>query len=383
MKHFSFKILLLCLLLPPLMYLGTIRMVESSVHKLYAGELENLYLGDTQRLLDGHIRLKDAVGDSIHRYLKAKKLTRYGLEAKATVLTRKGTLLYPSAFEQEEQTRRAPDAMAVAAENYRLLQEEPVLTVDTKFEHLKTFPNLILGFYMLLSSLALYLHYRFAARKHFSEEKQKEAELRRLLDKESAVTQRLLTLDEEKERLTSDLERLRQSLSTEKSQASRNENELIEEIEALEAKLEETREWQARQKKEISALIERIELYERKHSKTAKQLQKTIQILNKRFKILYKKTVVSDHALEGFAELDEKIKIKAEEVIHQLNENPDLVMVKRKVFIGKRDQKSIMEVIFGYKGRLYFRTSPSGTVEVLAIGDKNTQSREMTYLSNL
>jgi len=54
-----------------------------------------------------------------------------------------------------------------------------------------------------------------------------------------------------------------------------------------------------------------------------------------------------------------------------------------KVFIGKRDQKSIMEVIFGYKGRLYFRKSQAGVIEVLAKKKKNTQSRELAYLSNL
>ncbi|MDZ7581586.1 MAG: hypothetical protein U5R30_13485 [Deltaproteobacteria bacterium] len=59
------------------------------------------------------------------------------------------------------------------------------------------------------------------------------------------------------------------------------------------------------------------------------------------------------------------------------------MIVKRKVFIGKRDQKSIKEVIFGYRGRLYFRKTQAGVVEVLAIGDKNTQSRELTYLSKL
>jgi len=94
--------------------------------------------------------------------------------------------------------------------------------------------------------------------------------------------------------------------------------------------------------------------------------------------------VVAERAVDGFVDLGDDIKIKAEEVIHQLNENPDQVIIKRKVFIGKRrDGKSIMEVIFGYKGRLYFRKNQAGVVEVLAVGDKNTQSRELAYLSKL
>jgi hypothetical protein len=383
LRHFSFKILLLCLLLPPLLYLGTIRIVERYCHDLYTHELENYYLGDTRRLFDGNVRLRDAVSENIHRFFKSKILTRYGLEAKVTVVTHKGTLLYPTVFEQTDNTRIAPDPMTVAAENYRLLQEEPVLTLDTKFEHLKLFPNLILGGYVLLAALALYLHYRFAVREYLLEDKQKAAEIRRLLDKEGIVSNRLRELGVEKARLTSELSRLRDTLSDEKSRASRNEDELFEEIETLESDLKNTLDQQVKQQDEISVLKDRIEQYERKNSKTAKQPQKVVQILSKRFKTLYKKIVVSDHAVEGFASLDEQIKIKAEEVIHQLNENPDQVIIKRKVFIGKRDQKSIMEVIFGYKGRLYFRKSQAGVIEVLAIGDKNTQSRELAYLSNL
>ena len=81
--------------------------------------------------------------------------------------------------------------------------------------------------------------------------------------------------------------------------------------------------------------------------------------------------------------MNEEMKIKAEEVIYQLDQDPSLVTIKRKVFIGKRDRKTIMEVIFGYKGRLYFRNSKDSGIEVLAIGTKNTQAREMEFLNKL
>lgn len=358
-------------------------MTEKYFRHRYTRELENIFLGDTRRLFDGYVRLKDAVNENIHRYLSTKTMTGFGLEAKATVVTRKGRLLYPTVFEQDDAGGLVPDPITVAADNYSLLQEEPILTLDVRFEHLRLFPNLILGFYVLLAALVLYGHYRFAVRKHRQEESQRETEIRRLLSKEAAVSNRLQTLDAEKGRLTTELTRLRETLSDEKSRASRNEDELFGEIETLEADLSKTLAQQAQQQDEIAALKERIEQYERKDSKNPKQPPKAVQVLGKRFKTLYKKIAVSGHAVEGFADLDDQIKIKAEEVIHQLNENPDQVIVKRKVFIGKRDQKSVMEVIFGYKGRLYFRKNQSGRIEVLAIGDKNTQSRELTYLSNL
>ena len=383
MKHFSFKILLVCLLLPPLLYLATFRFAENYFHTRYIHELENIYLGDTRRLLDGNVRLKDAIGDNVRRYLNSKRLTRYGFRAKVTVTTRNGTLLYPAVFEQAGENQIAPDPTAVATENYRLLQEEPVLDLDTNFEHLKPLPNLVLGFYVLLAALALYGHYRFAVRKYQQEDAQKETEIRRLIEKENAASKRLGKIDGEKARLFSELQRLRNTLSDQQRRASRSENELFEEIETLEADLKRTLDQQAQQHHEIAALKDRIVLYERKTSKSAKKPPKAVPVLGKRFKTLYKKIVISEHALAGYAELDEKIKIKAEEVIHQLNENPDQVAIKRKVFIGKRDQKSIQEVIFGYKGRLYFRKNPAGVVEVLAVGDKNSQARELAYLSAL
>jgi len=74
--------------------------------------------------------------------------------------------------------------------------------------------------------------------------------------------------------------------------------------------------------------------------------------------------------------------MKAEEVIHQLNEDPALVREKPKVF-GGRGQKTVLEVIFGYKGRLCFRNTKDQRIEVLAIGTKNTQARGLEFLAKL
>jgi len=80
--------------------------------------------------------------------------------------------------------------------------------------------------------------------------------------------------------------------------------------------------------------------------------------------------------------LSEELKMKAEEVIHQLNEDPGLVRIKRKVFGGKGHQ-TVLEVLFGYKGRLYFRNTKDKRIEVLTIGTKNTQARELEFLAKL
>ncbi len=383
LKHFSFKIVILCILLPPLMYLVTIRLAERYFQTRYTNELENTYLGDTRRLYDGSVRLGDAIGANVQRFLRSEPLIGRGLTVKVTVVTGKGTILYPAVFNQEEAAPAVMDPMAVAAENFDLLQNRIILAVDANVEQLALLPNLILLFFVGLSGLVLFLHYRAASKKYLQEDASRRGEIRLLHQKEAAVAGRLSDLDSEKGALTVELNRVKETLADEKSRASHNEDALIEEIESLEGKLDTNLERQSDQQCQIDALKKKIEQLEKSERRSEKQRNKAAQDVGRRFKTLYKNLSVAERAVDGFVDLGDDIKIKAEEVIHQLNENPDQVIVKRKVFIGKRDGKSVREVIFGYKGRLYFRKNQAGVVEVLAIGDKNTQSRELAHLSNI
>jgi len=55
------------------------------------------------------------------------------------------------------------------------------------------------------------------------------------------------------------------------------------------------------------------------------------------------------------------------------------VQIKRKVF-GKKNRETVFEVIFAYKGRLYFRKISGNRAEVLAIGTKLTQNKDLVFL---
>jgi hypothetical protein len=383
MRHFSFKILLLCILLPPLLYILTIQAIESRFQKHCARQIENRYLGDTRTLLDGTIRLKDAVNENIDRYLGSRRLTELGLALKVTVTTKNGTILYPAVFGQEQDAAMPPDAAAVAAENFALLSDGLQLSVETKIEHLAVLPLLILAVYVFAAVAILYFHYRTVSLWLLREEQEREAEIERLRNQEERITVDLDEILRQRETLHADLHRLKSELSDEKRKASRTEDDMIEEIETLEQQLQENLDHQQQQLDEIEALKEQIQQSEKGLRKGEKQKLRAEQAAAKRFAAIYKNIDISSRAVDGFVELSEELKIKAEEVIHQLNENPGQVIVKRKVFIGKRDKKSVMEVIFGYKGRLYFHAASDGKVEVLAIGTKNTQAREMEYLNKL
>ena len=85
---------------------------------------------------------------------------------------------------------------------------------------------------------------------------------------------------------------------------------------------------------------------------------------------------------DGFINLTEDQQIKAEETIHQLDRDPASIIVKRKVFSGKKHNTACFEVLFAYTGRLYFMNHPNRT-QVVMIGTKHTQTKDMEYLHNL
>ena len=383
MRYFSLKILCLCILLPPILYIISIQTLERYLNEKYAVEIENVYLGNTRLLLDGSIPLKDSINDNINRYLQSKILNDYGLKMDVTVSTKKGKLLYPGIFEDDRESYLPRDSSLIASENFALMNEGLTVKLDLKVEHNKLLSNAILAVFIILSLLVLYLHYRKTTNRILQEDMEKSREMSRLLELEEQTNQRLKNLDRERGSLTSELNRLKATLDDEKNKATKNEDELFDEIVTLEEKLHQNLAHQQEQQAEISNLKEQLQQYESERQKSDKKRSKASQSAGKRFKTLYKKITINDRAVEGFVELNEDLKIKAEEVIHQLNQDPGQVIIKRKVFIGKRDRKAIMEVIFGYKGRLYFRNLKDNGLEVLAIGTKNTQAREMEFLNKL
>ena len=109
------------------------------------------------------------------------------------------------------------------------------------------------------------------------------------------------------------------------------------------------------------------------------QQSKAADGLRKRMETLYKNTTFSGRALAGLTELPEPMQIKAEEVIHQLNAHADDVPIKRKLFRSK-GKATVFEIVFAHKGRLYFRRNKARRVDILAVGTKNTQERDLAYL---
>lgn len=382
MKYLSFKIFILCILLPPIFYIFSIQSMESHLKRRYAKKIEDLYTGDTRPLFDGSVRLKDAISNNINRYLQSKAILSLGVKANVTVTTKKNTILYPTVFNDEENSILPHNPMQVAADNYNLMNEGLAVNVDLILEHNTLISNTILAFYICVSILILYFYYRAGAKKARQEDTEKETEIARLLESEKNHTSKLKNLIKVKQKLISEIIKIKRKLVNERIRASKNEDDLIKEIVALEENINENIALQKEKQEEINALEEKIKLFEKERRKENKQKTNSYNTVRKRFKTLYKNISVNKRAINGFLDLTDDMKIKGEEIIHKLNEDQSLVLVKRKVF-GKKGRTTVQEVIFAYKGRLYFRKKKDSQIEILTIGTKNTQIKDLEFLDNI
>lgn len=380
MRFFSIRLICACILIPPALYLLSVLILERQAEEYVARRIEETYTGDPQALLDGSARLEDVLETNINRYLSDNILVRNGFTLRVSVTTPSGKILFPSQIETRE---TAPsDARRIAVENFALLSEGLSVHVEAQLGHNRLISNLLLGAYALAALAALLVHYRFAARQSAREEAGRNQEMNRLVALERSNTGRLSDLQQERERLTEEFEKVKSALQGERERAERNEVDLIAEIESLEKKLDENLKLQEAQQTEIDALRGKFNLLEKEQRREDKGRQKAAAAYQKRFATLYKNIIVSERAVDGFMDLNEEMRLKAEEVIHQLDAAPDLVTIKRKVF-GKKNRETVLEVVFAYRGRLYFRRGPDRRVEIAAIGTKNTQSRELEFLAGL
>ena len=381
MKFFSLKILILCILLPPVLYIFSVQSLERNFKSRYLNDIENIYLGDTRPLFEGSVRLKDDINRNINRYLQNNVLISLGVKVIVTVTSKKGTILYPASVNNN--TSILPNnPIQIASDNYRLMEEGLVVDVDVVIEPNTVLANIILCVYIFISIVVLSFYYWSGLKKVRKEETEKNSELSRLKEREINYAENLKAMMQDKKSLGFEIKKIQKQLKKETIKASKNEDEMIKEIVLLENKVMNKIELLNDKEKEIDELKEKIKRLEKEGRKESKQKIKFYHSVRKRFKTLYKNISIDQKAIMGFLDLTEDMKIKSEEIIHKLNENPKLVPVKRKVF-SKKGRSSVQEAIFAYNGRLYFRANKQSRIEILSIGTKNTQAKDLEYLDTI
>ncbi len=382
MKYFSFKILILFILLPPLLYTGTVNLLEAGLAHRYYRQVKNVYLSEIVNILSGLTPVKEEIADSIQTLLTKNLFVRLGGRLEITVTNPQGSILYPATRLNRETGPGAINPLKLAEDNFKALSKGLEVRVETEIRPFSLLAVLILSFYILSFLGALYLYYRRVNKRIEREYRDKTAELDRLRILEQEREAQIRFLSEKRASLLSDYQKLKQDLTTEKNLAKKTEDQLFDEIEALEARLNENLAQQQQQHEETERLHEKIQDLEKNRENLARQKKKASDRLEKRFRALYKNIDITLRAIEGIDELTEEMGLKAEEVIHRLNDDPETVPVKRKVF-SKGGKVTAFEVTFAYNGRLYYRRSGQNRIEILTVGTKNTQTKDMTYIQNL
>ena len=328
-------------------------------------------------MFEGRVRLKDAIKKNIDEYLKNKTLLSYGVALTVTVTTKHQAILYPFFYEKEDDDLILPDPIKTAAANYNLLKEGLLVAIELELKPNTLITNIILFFYIFISILVLYFYYNAGLKKAGLEDRKKTMEMKRLLALEAKSAGTLNTLNQERQKLSFDLRQIKKAHEAEKKKVDINENEMIEEIESLEKKISTKIFLEKKQQEEIDLLTEKINTIE-----TSRQKTKASKSIHKRLNTLYKNISITDRALNGFLNLTDDMRIKSEEIIHQLNNEPSLVAIKRKVF-GRKSKKTVFEVIFSYNGRFYFQKLKDNKIKILAIGTKNTQAKDLELIDKL
>jgi len=381
MKYFPIKTLIIFLVLMPAVYITGVFLLEHHVQKQYASDIENLYIGDTQPLLEGRIRLKDAVAANIDTYLRDRKLNPLGIKADVLVLAGNQIMIYPAFPESDAEALNPLSQEQIASNNFRLMNEGLSVRVDVSLARGSFLDIGIIGGYLMVAGFVFLYFYRSGLRRARADEASRQEEIHRLREAENQHYSRIMLLSEERKRLAGEIEQTRKNLSEYRATASRTEDQLLDEMIALEEKVNMSMALSEDLRRENEALRQVAEARDTEKQKTGKK-SAAYGTVDKRFKTLYKQTLMHKRALDSFMGLTDDMKIKAEEVIKQLDGDPSGADVKRKVDLRKSREK-IFEVGFAYNGRLYFRNMDDGRAEVLIIGTKNSQVKDMSFLDTL
>jgi len=385
-RRFPFLLALLCVLMAPLGYVLSLTGLESYLQQKQQQTIRELLIQNQQALLEGRWTVRDEVERNLARYFSEHFLYKVGVRTRVIVKTRDQQVLFPVRFEGDMPGGMAytepffrPDEdlnyMETAAENFRILQEGVDLLVDLDVVHSSLLANGVLGLWLLLSAGALYAGAKKTAGASAREEAEQE---KRLLDLAAQLDHARSMIEEAREKEARYQARIN-ALSSERDGLSRDVEGLLEEMEGLESGVKNQQSLREETELQVLELQEEMDRLKSRIQRPKKS-EKEIDRVRKRFRALYKNLTFTDRSLEGLNDMTLDFQIKAEEILKTLNDDPESVAIKRKVF-GKGGKWNILEAVFSYSGRLYFMRDEDG-VSVLAIGNKNTQAKDLAYLES-
>ena len=388
MKHFPFKTLFFCIFLPSIFYVVTLQGLEGYLKKQETSNINKILIQHQEALFEGRYTLEEEIHRHIGQYLERSIKHKLGIRSQILVKTRDDHILYPTRYYGDtEESNRVTDYsslplqslnyMEVASENYRLLTEGLVLSVDVRIRHNSWVSNGILIGYVIISLLIIRSIIKRGLRESEKRDVAQQTRVRNLSEQLKGAETKL----EQARGKESDYERKLADFRRNQKSLTKDVDGLLEEMEKFEAdhviqkNLKEEMEFEVlKLKEELARLRERTE--------KPRQKRKKKDELRKRFKVLYKNLTFTDRAIEGFLILTDDFQLKAEETILNLNQDESIISIKRKVF-GKGGKMNILETDFSYSGRIYFKRDAGSKNKIMAIGTKNTQEKDITYLEGV
>lgn len=206
--------------------------------------------------------------------------------------------------------------------------------------------------------------------------------LREVEPAERAQAAAIDALEQERVALHAKLRELAERESALRASATRAA-ELEDERQALEDLLEESLQDVASKDSEIAALQDRLKHETKAAVSQSKGRSRESERIAKRFGALYRNLAVDERAIADLVALgDESQKLRAEEALKRLDDDPDTAAIRRKVG-GLPPHLSIFELGFAGKYRIYYMRSERGGYRVLAIGGKATQNQDLEYLARI
>jgi len=375
------------------MYLFTLQGLEIFFQNKWAAELQKGLFSDTTPLMEGKTDIEDEIAGKIMQYLDASYGIKAGISADIFVKTKTGRLIYPQ-FNFQKSGKFGPyinrnennpasleDMTHIAEKNRKIMQEGVQLVLKVNIPRNSWLAHGILTLYIMLFVFLPYWAYlsktKEARELEISKQKAIDAANKKLTDAQEKLAK--VSAMEMNEQL--EIERLKADLDLAGAKVRETEDEALAEIEILDKDLHKN----INLKEELELEVLRLEEELRKIESLpvpANKEQKQLIDATKRFKKLYKNLEIHSRAIDGFTSLEANMQLQAEELIHTINEDGSRVPVKRKVFT-KKGALSVFECEFGRNGRIYWSPGPGNKTQILVIGNKNTQNKDLAYIDKL
>jgi len=368
--------------------------LEVLFQKKWTAELQGVLISDSRSLLQGRISIEDEIQRNINTYLASRQTLRWGILPQIAVKTKTGRWLYPSpgqemlylfdsdTFPPEKPAPGPTEMLRVAERNLKIMDEGIDLSVTVRIPRNTWLANGTLLLYILAFTFLLYRAYRVSAREAWRIELSNQRALEAANEELTIAQQKLWDATGREKYYQKEVERFKTDLDLASDRVRETEDEALAEMEQLEKNLHENLALKEELELEVSRLGEELERIESSQKVSAKKRLKQINNTMKRFRTLYKNLEIQPRAVEGFLDLQSDLQLRAEELIHNINEDSDRLLVKRKVF-SKKGATPAFECEFGYKGRIYWRPGSGTKTQLLVIGTKNSQTKDLAYLENL